>query len=70
MARRMTCYRTRQEIESAYSRYFCEIQHIEDHWLRRRLGRRRVVASWLPVSAQRLVVRKLAGLVFEARKAR
>jgi len=63
-----TYYRTRQEIVSTYDKYFSNTHHIEDYWLQVRLGRRKVVAAWLPASIQRLVVRKLGGLVFVARK--
>jgi SAM-dependent methyltransferase len=63
-----TYYRTREEIRSTYDKYFVELQHIEDYWLQQRLGRRKILASWLPVFAQKLVVRKLGGLVFTARK--
>lgn len=63
-----TYYRTRQEIDSTYGKYFCDIRNIEDYWLKLRLGKRKIVAAWLPASTQQLVVRKLAGLVFVARK--
>jgi SAM-dependent methyltransferase len=63
-----TYYRSRKEIDSTYGRYFCDILHIEDYWLKQRLGRRKIVAIWLPALMQRLVVRKLAGLIFTARK--
>lgn len=64
-----TYYRTQDEIHSRYSKYFVDLHHIEDGWLRQRLGRRRDAVSWLPAFAQKLVVRKLGGLVFTARKA-
>jgi SAM-dependent methyltransferase len=63
-----TYYRTRQEIHSTYDKYFVELQHIEDYWLQQRLGPRKIVVTWLPPFAQKLVVRKLADLVFSARK--
>jgi SAM-dependent methyltransferase len=63
-----THYRTRQEVNSAYSKYFCDIRHIEDYWLQRRLGRRKPLVAWLPVSTQKWAVRKLADMVFVARK--
>lgn len=63
-----THYRTRAEIHSIYSKYFSDIRHIEDHWLQLRLGRRRALATWLPTSIQKLVVRKLGGMVFVACK--
>lgn len=63
-----THYRGRREIDSTYNKHFSDIRHIEDYWLRRRLGSRRSLAAWLPASIQKLVVRKLGGLVFVARK--
>ncbi|MDK9704685.1 MAG: class I SAM-dependent methyltransferase [Sulfuritalea sp.] len=63
-----THYRTQGEIELAYKKYFCDVTHIEDYWLQQRLGRRKIIATWLPASTQKLVVRKLAGLIFVARK--
>jgi len=65
---RWTYYRTREEIISTADRYFRDIQHIEDSWLRRRLGRRKGVVAWMPASIQQLLVRKLCGLVWVARK--
>ena len=65
-----TYYRTRQEIDSAYEKYFCDIRRIEDYWLQQRLGGSRaiVVAALFPASIQKLIVRKLCGMVFSARK--
>ena len=63
-----THYRTRREIDATYEKYFYDIQHIEDYWLRLRLGKQKIIAGWLSVSAQKLAVRKLCGLVFVARK--
>lgn len=63
-----TYYRNRQEIDSTYKKHFCDICHIEDYHLQQRLGRRKRIAAWLPVSMQGLLVRKLGGLVFVARK--
>lgn len=65
---RWTYYRTRQEIDSVYNKYFCDVRHIEDYWLQLRLDRKKIVVAWLPASTQQLVVRKLGGLVFVARK--
>lgn len=65
---RWTYYRTREELDSAYSKYFCGIEHIEDYWLQLRLDRRRSLVAWLPIAVQNLIVNKLAGLVFIARK--
>ncbi len=63
-----TYYRPRREIDAAYDKYFQDVRHIEDYWLQSRLRGLKKVAAWLPASAQRLVVRKLAGMVFVARK--
>lgn len=63
-----TYYRTQQEINSTYSKYFCDIQHIEDYWLQLRFGGRRPLVAWLPSSTQMLVVKKLGGIVLVARK--
>jgi SAM-dependent methyltransferase len=63
-----THYRTRREIGLTYNKYFCDIQHIEDLRLQLRLGKLKALATWLPKSIQRLVVEKLMGLVFVARK--
>ena len=63
-----TYYRTQQELNTTYSKYFCDIEHIEDRWLQLRFGRRRPFVTWLPTLIQELVVKKLAGMVFVARK--
>jgi hypothetical protein len=59
-----THYRTQQEIDSIYVKYFSDIRHIEDYFLQQRLGNRKVLVAWLPISIQQVVVRKLAGVVF------
>lgn len=66
-----TYYRTKQEISFTYDKYFCNLVHIEDYWLKLRFGERRIVAipvTSLPISIQQLFVRKLGGLVFVADK--
>jgi SAM-dependent methyltransferase len=63
-----TWYRSLAEIQSAYHKYFVEIRHIEDHWLRQRLGARKIISNCLPKIVQQYVVRKLGGLVFVSRK--
>jgi SAM-dependent methyltransferase len=63
-----TYYRTQHEIDTTYNKYFSDIRHIEDYWLQLRLGRRTNITNWLPITLQRLVVRKLGGLVFVAIK--
>ena len=64
---RWTCYRTQRDIDSAYSRYFSDIQHIEDCWLQVRTGRR-LTNCGLLAPTQRLIVTRLCGLVFTTRK--
>ena len=64
---RWTYYRTQQEIDSVYNKYFCDIQHIEDYWLQKRTGKRLIDVSFF-ASIQRLVVTKLCGMVFVAHK--
>ncbi|MGQ0593118.1 MAG: class I SAM-dependent methyltransferase [Gammaproteobacteria bacterium] len=63
-----TYYRKSAEIRSAYATYFVKTRHIEDYWLQRRLGTRKGLVKLLPARAQRLMVRKLAGLVFVCSK--
>ena len=63
-----THYRTKQEINSIYSKYFHDIQHIEDYWLQLRLAGRKSLVARLPASTQKLIVKKLGGMVFVARK--
>ena len=63
-----TYYRPREEICSTYNKYFVNVQYIEDYWLHQRLEKRKILVNWLPVAIQTWVVRKLAGMVFTARK--
>jgi hypothetical protein len=63
-----THYRTQKEIHSTYSKYFRDIKHIEDDWLQSRVGRDKRLEAWLPTPIQRLLVRKLAGMIFTADK--
>lgn len=63
-----TYYRTRREIRQAYDSRFHETQHIEDHWLRTRLGDRLRPARALPIGLQRFFVRKLGALALVSRK--
>ena len=63
-----TWYRSHAEIRGAYSRYFIDEQHFEEDWLRGKLGSRAWLVRWLPRRFQRLVVRKLAGMVFVCSK--
>ena len=63
-----THYRTRREIDSTYSKFFCDLLNFEDYWLQQRLGTRKKYAAWLPASIQRMVATKLGCLVFSVRK--
>jgi SAM-dependent methyltransferase len=64
-----TYYRSLTEIENTYNKYFVEIHHIEDYWLRQRLvGYRNAIANCMPLIAQRLVARKFGGLIFTSCK--
>jgi SAM-dependent methyltransferase len=63
-----THYRTRREIDAAYDKHFRDVRHIEDYWLQSRLTGLKKAAALLPAPAQRLLVRKLAGLIFVAHK--
>jgi SAM-dependent methyltransferase len=65
---RWTHYRTRREIDAAFNRRFSDLRHIEDEWLRRRLGRRKNLASWLPAAIQKTAATKLGCLVSVAHK--
>src|SRR5882762_2315304 len=40
-----TYYRTREEIDSIYNKYFRDIRHIEDYWLQLRLGGRNIFTT-------------------------
>lgn len=64
-----TYYRSRSDIEMSYKARFDSIKHIEDCWLRSRLGALSVFLLIVPKWCQSLVTRKWAGLVFVARKA-
>lgn len=65
---RWTWYRSHNEIRSAFEKYFVQIEHIEDHWLERRLHDKAFFVLWLPRGARQSFVRKMAGLVFTCRK--
>lgn len=65
---RWTHYRPRHEINALFDRHFVDICHIEDDWLELRYGRRYKWVHSVPRFLRRLVVRKLGGLVFTARK--
>jgi SAM-dependent methyltransferase len=61
---RWTHYRTSQEIDSTYGKYFATSRSIEGDWLKARLDRRAALAAALPTGLQAFVVKKLAGRVF------
>jgi SAM-dependent methyltransferase len=63
-----THYRSRQDIHSAYSKYFDKIGHIEDHLFRMRVGGDKFLALALPASLQRLIIQKLGFVVMVAHK--
>jgi SAM-dependent methyltransferase len=58
-----TYYRSRKEIESSFGRHF-SVHFMEDYWLDKRVPRLRQLPSFV----KSLIVRTMAGLVFEARK--
>ena len=67
---RWTHYRTQNEIDASFGRYFHDVARLEHHWLQSRLGgSKKSVAKCLPTPIQKLIVEKLAGVVFVARKA-
>lgn len=59
-----TYYRSYQEIHSTYSKYFCDIQHIEDYWIKQR----KPLLDRLPASIKKLICHKLGSMVFVAGK--
>lgn len=61
-----TYYRSYKSIRATFDRRFANLEHCEDDWLRRRLGRLSMIAAPAPVWARRLVVRKMVGMVFVA----
>jgi len=63
-----TWYRSYADIRQAYEKHFMNIEHIEDKWLVARFASRLPLIRTVPRVAQRLVVRKLAGLVFVCSK--
>jgi SAM-dependent methyltransferase len=59
-----TYYRSYETIHSVFGKNFSSIEHFEDDWLEKRLGKRNVLVKLMPAWAQRLFVRKMMGLVF------
>lgn len=64
-----THYRHLGEIQREFGRHFEIVEHLEEDYLLDRLeGNRRTLAKRLPACLKRVVVRRLAGLVFTCRK--
>jgi SAM-dependent methyltransferase len=63
-----THYRARRDIELSYDKHYSDIQYIEECWLRLRLGSAAWLTAALPRWVQKVMVRKLAGMVFVARR--
>jgi SAM-dependent methyltransferase len=59
-----THYRSYNTIRSTFGKSFSQIHHYEEDWLAKRLGKSRSKLGLVPVWSQRLMVRKLMGLVF------
>jgi hypothetical protein len=57
---RWTYYRSSQEIHATFARYFAATGHVEQLWFDARLAGR---GRGVPTTLQRLIVRKLAGMV-------
>jgi SAM-dependent methyltransferase len=65
-----TYYRSRDDIHSEYYKYFSAVEHVEDVWLKRRLGFMKWMVCWWPRSLQRAFANKFAGMVFVATKSK
>ena len=65
-----THYRSRAELDYRFARHFGPPRAREDHWLARRLAGRHLPLVLMPRALRRLLVRKLACLVFEVEKPR
>jgi SAM-dependent methyltransferase len=59
-----TYYRSYQTIRSTFDARFAHIEHCEEDWLAKRMGKTGEKVALMPVWAQRLFVRKMMGLVF------
>ena len=64
-----THYRSARQINASFQAQFCALRPLEEKFLRDRLGARAYLLRPFPLGLQRLIVRKLGGLMFEARKA-
>lgn len=63
-----TWYRSNNEINKAYEKYFININHIEDIYLTKRLEKKHILFAWLPKKIMQLLVTKLGGQVFVCTK--
>jgi SAM-dependent methyltransferase len=63
-----TWYRSTNEIQNTYTKYFVDNTGIEHYWLGTRLGKLNLVRALIPVPLQQMVVRKLGGRVFVCSK--
>jgi SAM-dependent methyltransferase len=63
-----THYRSFSEIMNIYRKYYVNIQFIDEHWLNKRLGDSNMISKYFPPAIKRIVVRKLAGLIFVCTK--
>jgi SAM-dependent methyltransferase len=59
-----TYYRSYATIRATFGGYFTRIEHFEEDWLAKRLGKSYAFARPFPIWARRLFVRKMMGLVF------
>ncbi|MDO8894687.1 class I SAM-dependent methyltransferase [Nitrosomonas sp.] len=65
-----THYRTNDQIKTAYSKYFKDIEHLEDFWVQQRLKSKKILVSWLPAFIQKTLVNKMCGIMFSVRSAK
>jgi SAM-dependent methyltransferase len=69
---RATCYRSPREFRALFDKYFDHVRHIESEWLtaRKTSGRALRALASLPAALQPVAVRRLAGCMVVATKAR
>jgi SAM-dependent methyltransferase len=63
-----THYRTRKERNELFSKYFNQIEDIEDYWFQQRPGGKKFMIARAPAAIQKWIVNKLSGMVFVASK--
>jgi len=63
-----TFYRNYFEIATKFRRYFTEMCHIEDYWLKTRLETKSWTVYYMPKKIKQFMVRKICGLVFVCKK--